>query len=282
MTFNFNVGGITPQDVNTGTGGGGETPASGVLPKNIAGLDYLLDGEYNLITGSDHSTMNAYNLVKPSYTTTAVGTCDVSNGAASFTDKSFVPAGTFFAPNYRSEYFTWDFVIKFGEKPLSFNTYCSLVHVNSGAPNGGYSIHIDADDSSRGLVFMGSTATATNAVIVAKPQFWEPDTICYFTVTSNSSTGETKLYKNGEETQNYTSQTYLPYKLPTSGVNTGLFGAQSTGTASGSVPASESQMWANGSFLFPNINVYTIRHWNRILTSDEIKQNYSQDKKRFG
>lgn len=281
MTFSFNVKGLTPQDVNIGTGGG-ETPTGGILPKNIAGLDYLLDGEYNLVTGPDHATLNAYNLVKPSYTTTTAGTCDVSNGVTSFTDKSFVPAGTFFTPNYRSEYFTWDFVIKFGEKPLSFNTYCSLVHVNSGAPSGGYSIHIDADDNSRGLVFMASNNTATNATFVTAPQLWEPDTICYFTVTSNSSTGETKLYKNGEETQNYTSQTYLPYKLSTSEVNTGLFGVQSAGTTSGSVPTSESQMWANGSFLFPNINVYTIRHWNRILTSDEIKQNYLQDKKRFG
>lgn len=279
MTFNFNVKGLTPQDVNTG---GGETPTGGIFPKNIAGLDYLLDGEYNLVTGPDHTILNAYNLVKPSYTTTAVGTCDVSNGAASFTDKSFVPAGTFFTPNYRSDYFTWDFVIKFSEAPLSFNKYCSLVHVNSGASYGGYSINIDADDSSRGLVFMASTETATNANVVAAPQFWESDIICYFTVTSNVLTGETKLYKNGEETQNYSTDTHLPYKLSTSNVNTGLFGIQSEQTNSTNTPTSESQMWVNGAFLFPNINVYTIRHWNRILSAEEIKQNYLQDKKRFG
>ena len=281
MTFNFNVKGLTPQDVNTGSGGG-QNQTGGVLPKNIAGLDYLLDGEYNLVTGSDHSTLNAYNLVKPSYTTTTSGTCDVSNGVASFTDKSFVPAGTFFTPNYRSESFTWDFVIKFSEKPLSFNTYCSLVHVNSGAPNGGYSIHINAEDNARELVFMASTKAATNAVLVVSPQFWESDKICYLTVTSNVLTGETKLYKNGEETQNYSTDRHLPYKLSTSNVNTGLFGVQSADTVSGPVPTSESQMWANGAFLFQNINVYTIRHWNRILTTDEIKQNYLQDKKRFG
>lgn len=255
---------------------------NGVLPKNIAGLDYLLDGEYNLVTGSDHSTMNAYNLVKPSYTTTVAGTCDFSNGVVSFTDKSFVPAGTFFTPKYNSEYFTWDFVIKFSEAPLTFTKYCSLVHANGGASACGYSIHIDAEDSYRALIFMASTETATNSIFVASPQFWEPDEICYYTVTSNALTGETRLYKNGEETQNYSTDTHAPYKFSKSAINTGLFGCQGLGTTSGPIATNESEMWNNGAFLFPNINVYTIRHWNRILTPYEIKQNYLQDKKRFG
>ena len=77
------------------------------------------------------------------------------------------------------------------------------------------------------------------------------------------------------------TDTHLPYKLSTSKVNTGLFGVQSAQSNSTNTPTNESQMWVNGAFLFPNINVYAVRHWNRVLSPAEIKANYDNDKARF-
>lgn len=47
MTFNFNVGGLTPQDALPGGGGGSTTVVEGLCAKNTAGLCVWLDAEIN-------------------------------------------------------------------------------------------------------------------------------------------------------------------------------------------------------------------------------------------
>ena len=253
---------------------------TGVLPKNILGLDYLLDGEYNLISGSDHSNLNVYNLVKPSYNNTTTGQRDVTNGVVSFTDKSFRPAGTYFLPRYTATEWTFDFVIKLTEAPFDWIDYASLVHCNSGAYNGGYSIHIAP--ISKSVVFMASTSGMTNEVKLSLANTWNPEKINYWSVSSNVNTGETKIYVDGVMVVEATN--LIPYKLNTSNVNMGLFGAQSTGVTSNSsnIPTSSSNFWQNGSFQLYNADIYIVRHWNRILSDEEIKINYEIDYNRIG
>lgn len=250
-------------------------------PMNIAGLDYILDGEFNLPTGSNHSNMNVYNLIKPAYSNNTKGQSDITNGVSSFATKSFRPAGAIYTPNYNCNSWTWDFAIRFSEAPLSFIDYASLIHINGGAGTGGYSVHITP--STGALNFMASTSTATNSVKLSTNSVWNPNEICYISIVSTASTGATKLYHNGTEVTQYSVNQLAPYKICSATSNTGLFGSMSATTTSSSsnIPSSSSGMWAAGSFLFPNIDVYSVRHWNRVLSDDEIKANYEADYARF-
>ena len=254
-----------------------ESAVAACLPKNIRGLDYLLDGEYNLITGSDHTNLNVYNLIKPSYNDTITGQRDVTNGVVSFTSKSFRPAGTYFLPKHTATEWTYDFVIKLTEAPFDWINYAGLIHSNSGSPNGGFSIHIDTD--TKALTFMASTSSATNALLVTAPNTWDMNTINYWSVTSNTVTGETKLYCNGAKVAEAAVPT--SYQINSSDINTGLFGAQSTTVTSSAIPTSSSNFWQNGAFHLHNADVYIVRHWNRILSDTDIKENYTADYNRI-
>ena len=105
MTFSFNVKGLTPQDANISTGGGGETPTGGIFPKNIAGLVMCLDGEINSRNGvHDESINGMQNLVySPVFGHNLKGYKEVLNGIPAFTDNSMVLGGTAFYPDYAND-----------------------------------------------------------------------------------------------------------------------------------------------------------------------------------
>lgn len=60
--------------------------------------------------------------------------------------------------------------------------------------------------------------------------------------------------------------------------NMGIMGVNSTSTTS-IYPVEKN---TQGAFYGEYTNINTLRLWNRALSAEEIKQNYENDKKRFG
>ena len=288
MTFNFNVGGITPQDVNTG-GGGGETPTGGVLPKNIAGLVMCLDGEINSRNGvHDESINGMQNLVySPVYGHNLRGYKEVLNGIPAFTDNSMVLGGTAFYPDYANDEMTIEFCVEqtqsLENQPLQQQF---IIHGFKGSE--GYQIWLS--DNSFNDVRLKNVVTfqACNSSgpqskdISAKFTQTYGEKIYYAMTTKFSDANSTKVYMNGvlvtELVNNYDEISLAGTDSRV--INVGLGGLCSDETTS-STPTSSNKFPA-GAFYAPYLKWYSFRKWSRRLTPDEIKQNYTQDKKRFG
>ena len=274
MTFNFNVGGITPQDVNTG--GGGETPTGGIFPKNIAGLVMCLDGEINSRSGiHDESINGMQNLVYAPIVgnTSTKGVLEKLSGTPTFTDKSCKLGGTMFVPCYQQTALTFEFVGSFDTNV--FNNIIGQQLFTNSIYVGGYQIFV----TSTGLnyqVFNDSNTIRKNIVYSI---VWEPNKIYHIAITDNfGTTGSTKFYINGEEVSTIINKDETDGTCTTMATDIGIMGVHST------IAQSVYPVTSNGEGCFygeyTNINAY--RLWSRALTAEEIKQNYLQDKKRFG
>lgn len=288
MTFSFNVKGLTPQDAQTGTGGGEETPTGGVLPKNIAGLVMCLDGEINSRNGvHDESINGMQNLVYSPLIgyTTETGTREVLNGTPTFADKGCTFGGTCFYPDYNDNEMTVEFCVEMTRNMEGFPTFQFFpVHR---VYYGGWQIWI-GDPDTMGDTSHNSAVTfqAFNSESVqtkhkvAKFAQTYGEKIYYTVTTKLNEANSTKIYMNGELVTNLT---YDEDGIATAGntkTNVGFGGLCSTGTSS-TTPTS-SDMYKAGAFYGPYLKWYMFRKWSRQLTPEEIKQNYLQDKKRFG
>ena len=276
MTFSFNVKGLTPQDANISTGGGGETPTGGVLPKNIAGLVMCLDGEINSRSGiHDESINGMQNLVYTPFVgnTSTKGVLEELSGTPTFTDKSCKLGGTMFVPCYQQTALTFEFVGSFDtnvfDNIISQQLFTNSIYV------GGYQIFA----TSTGLNYQVFNAYNNMRKDIVYLISWEPNKTYHIAITDNfATTGATKFYINGEEVTTIINQDKTDGTCTTMATNIGVMGVHST------VAKSVYPVDSNGEGCFygeyTNINAY--RLWSRALNSDEIKQNYLQDKKRFG
>lgn len=278
MTFSFNVKGLTPQDVNTGTGGGGEAPTSGVLPKNIAGLVMCLDGEINSRNGvRDESVRGMQNLVYAPYAgkSSTTGCLEFFNGTPTFTDKGCKLGGTCYYPSYSHDNLSFEMCIELGAAILSNGMHWIIQNVGQISGYGGFQIF--ASGGGTGIYFQ---VTNTSGKVTKNIKIPLTSNKVYFAVTSVLNTANsTKMYLNGEEVQPTSSTDGIAAAL-NAVTNVSLGGLNDTSTSS-STPT-ESNQYPKGGFYCPNDIFYSARQWNRILTPDEIKQNYLQDKKRFG
>lgn len=290
MTFSFNVKGLTPQDAQTGTGSGGETPTGGVFPKNIAGLVMCLDGEINSRAGvHDESVNGMQNLVySPVFGHDLKGYKEVFNGTPTFTDNSMVLGGTAFYPDYNNNEMTIEFCVEQTQSlenmPLQQQF---IIHGFKG--NEGYQIWL-SDNSFLNDVSLKNVVTfqACNSSgvqskdISAKFTQTYGEKIYYAMTTKFSDANSTKVYMNGVlVTELVNNSDGVSLAGTDSGtINVGLGGLCSLNTSS-STPTS-SNKFPEGAFYAPYLKWYLFRKWSRRLTPDEIKQNYIQDKKRFG
>lgn len=275
MTFNFNVGGITPQDVNTGTGGE-ETTTGGILPKNIAGLVMCLDGEINSRNGvHDESINGMQNLVYAPIVSKAstTGCLEKLNGTATFSDKGIKLGGTCFYPLYQQVALTFEFTGSFDTYP--FNNYGNCQRFIQTVYNGGYQIHLNNND----LVYESYNSSGTRIKYITFPMIYELGKPIHFTITDVLNvSGSTKFYINGEEVQPVFNADGTTSVCATSSTNMGIMGIHSR-SAKSVYPFTYHQ---EGSFEGEYTYINAIRLWNRVLSPEEIKQNYLQDKKRFG
>lgn len=276
MTFNFNVKGLTPQDVNTS--GGGETPTGGVFPKNIAGLVMCLDGEINSRSGvHDESINGMQNLVYAPYAnkSSTTGCLEVLNGTPTFTGKGCKLGGTCYYPSYSHNNLSFELCLELGTAILSNKNHWIIQNTGRVSSYGGFQILIN--ENAKAVFFQATNTSGTSTKNIKIPL---TSNKVYFAVTSVLNTANsTKMYLNGEEVQPTSPTDGVASAL--SGVqNVSLGGINSTSTSS-STPTNSNE-YPEGAFYCPNDIFYSVRQWNRILTPDEIKQNYLQDKKRFG
>ena len=278
MTFSFNVKGLTPQDANTGTGGGGETPAGGVLPKNIAGLVMCLDGEINSRSGvHDESINGMQNLLYAPYAnkSSTTGCLEVLNGTPTFTDKGCKLGGTCFYPSYSHNNWSFEMCLELGAARLSNGNHWIIQNVGKISSYGGFQIFIN--DNAKAVYFQ---ATSTSGAAAKNIKIPLTSNKVYFAVTSILNTANsTKMYLNGEEVQLTSPADGIAAALNAE-MNVSLGGQNSTSTSS-TTPTNSNET-PEGAFYCINDIFYSVRQWNRILSAEEIKQNYLQDKKRFG
>ena len=278
MTFSFNVKGLTPQDAQTGTGGGGETPTGGVFPKNIAGLVMCLDGEINSRSGvHDESINGMQNLLYAPYAgkSSTTGCLEVLNGTPTFTDKGCKLGGTCFYPSYSHNTLSFEVCLELGDAILSDGLHFIIQNLGKNSSYGGFQILTNNFEKAIFFQVQNTYSPVTKNIGI-------PFTSnkVYFAVTSVLNTANsTKMYLNGEEVQPTTYTDGIASALSYA-TNVSLGGQNSTSTSS-STPT-ESNPYPEGAFYCPNDIFYSVRQWNRILTPEEIKQNYLQDKKRFG
>lgn len=276
MSFSFNSDGITPTD-NSGGGGGNDS----INPKDTAGLIMLLDGEINSRNAQHDISVNGMqnllfaNLVN----STVTGAREVLNGSPTFTQNSCVLGGTCFYPDYNTNEMTIEFCVDL--TTTDFSTQFITHRLSAG----GYQIWICGSENEDEPHFI-------NSVVF---QAWTPDTTLakslaatytsnqkiYFALTTKLNTANsTKLYINGELVTNpYYDKDYAA-SLGTTTTNLGLGGVCSPDVKS-NLPTPSSP-YGDGCFHAPFVKWYAFRKWARQLSAEEIKQNYENDKKRFG
>lgn len=274
MTFSFNIGGLTPQDAQTGSSG--TTVVEGFSPANTAGLCLYLDGEINSRAGVHDETLSGMqNLVYTPYTgfTTNTGCREVLNGTPTFTDKSCKLGGTMFVPCYSQTALTFEFVGSFDTNNFD-NVINQQVFTNS-VYVGGYQIFATAE----GLNYQLFNESNTNVKNIVYSISFEANKTYHFAVTDDfTKTGVTKFYVNGEEVDTVVN------KDATGGVctkitNIGIMGVHNSTGVQSVYPVTEN---GAGCFYGEYTNVNAFRLWNRALSAEEIKTNYNNDKRRFG
>ena len=252
---------------------GGSTDS--ILPKNIAGLVMCLDGEINSRAGvHDESINGMQNLVYAPFVekTSTTGVLEKLNGTPTFTEKSCILGGTMFVPTYDLDKLTFEFCGSFTTNNFDNPAHYQLLMNNVYA--GGLQVCVFADS----FLYQSFDSNQQSAKYFGSTINIVPDTIYHFAVTDVfNKSDSTKLYIDGNEVEPIIGGDKTTAAKPYRATNTGICGVHSTGTAS----ASPSPI-REGSFFGQYTSIRTMRLWNRILTPDEIKQNYLQDKKRFG
>ena len=278
MTFNFNVGGLTPQDALPGGGGGSTTVIEGLCAKNTAGLCVWLDAEINSRAGVHDETVNGMqNLVYTPYVkkTETVGCLEKLNGTPTFTGKACKLGGTMFVPSYEQTALTFEFVGSF-ESNVFDNVISKQLIINN-IISGGFQTMF----TSNAYHYQVYNASSARTKQLQYALNIEPGKVYHIAVTDVlGKTGTTKLYIDGEfvETTLLTDSDGGVCPTATDIRNMGIMGVNSTSTTS-IYPVEKN---TQGAFYGEYTNINTLRLWNRALSAEEIKQNYNNDKRRFG
>lgn len=247
------------------------------LPAEIAGLCVWLDAEINSRAGvHDESVNGMQNLV---YTplikkTTTVGCLEKLNGTATFGDKSCKLGGTMFVPCYHQTAFTFEFMGHFDSNV--FNNVITQQLLLNNITGGGYQIMF----TPTALHYQAYNSSSTRVKKLQYSTDIEVGKTYHIVITDVlGSKGSTKLYIDGEQVE-ITMETDNTGAVCPSGTirNMGIMGVNSTSTTSVFPVSSNGQ----GAFYGEYTHINTLRLWSRVLSADEIKQNYIADKRRFG
>lgn len=255
MTFSFNVKGLTPQDVNTGSG---ETPTGGVFPKNIAGLSLWLDGQCNTRQGNDHTKTYLENLVWSNTKSTENGNLEYfTNTSQNIWDGDFLKLGTYaYYPRIHADSVSLEAVVKITKS----NSITRIIY--SSAYASGLFLVIGPDD---------------------KPKFQYRQGSNYGTIISDSAIElDTPYYIAGIFDRNSNASLYIK------GLNTDYLKTGEVTTDLSYKDSINASVGANASTTtdakdknFDGLSIGMVRGWNRALTDEEIQNNYNDAKKRF-
>lgn len=248
-----------------------------ISPKNIGGLCVWLDAEINSRKGvHDESVKGMQNLVYTPYVkkTTTVGCLEKINGTATFTDKTCKLGGTMFVPTYHQTDLTFEFMGHFDSNV--FNNVITQQLLLNNITGGGYQIMF----TPTALHYQVYNSSSTRVKKLQYSNDIEVGKIYHIAITDVlGSTGKTKLYIDGEQVDITLEADSTGGTCPTGTIrNMGIMGVNSTSTSSVFPVSSNGQ----GAFYGEYTHINTLRLWTRVLSPEEIKENYIRDKKRFG
>lgn len=274
MTFAFNENSITPSV----DGGGGGTVIETLSPSNTAGLCLWLDAEINSREGIHDETINGMqNLVYTPYVgkSSSVGCLEKLNGTPTFTNNSCRLGGTMFAPSFDLSALTFEFTGSFISNVFD-NVISQQLLINHIIVGGFQTMF-----TSNAYHYQVYNATSARTKQLQYALNIEPGKVYHIALTDVlGKAGTTKLYIDGEfvETTLITDSDGGVCPTATDIRNMGIMGVNSTSTTS-IYPVEKN---TQGAFYGEYTNINTMRLWNRVLSVDEIKNNYENDKRRFG
>ena len=253
MTFNFNIGGITPQDAQN-QGGGGTTAVESLSPTKTAGLMLWLDGQCNTRQGNDHTKKYMENLVWNVPTETDVTNREVFPSATSgnvWGENDFLKLATYaYYPVCTSGQLTLELVFK---TDSDADGIINPFRQDGGSNAGFYTAINQVSD--------GSEIQLSFAANVGVKQAVEQDKAYYFAGTIEGAIAKTFL--NGVSASFTSDVAYNA--VSTTNVPAGI----------GLAPnGADSSRWKG-------LNLAMLRLWNRVLSDSEILANYEDAKKRF-
>lgn len=242
----------------------------------FGGLCVWLDGEKNSRDFVHDVTKNGCeNLGYTPFTgkTTTVSCKEVLNGTPTFEDKSCKLGGTMFVPSYEQTKLTFEFVGSFTSEQFD-NILKEQIFTNS-VYKGGYQIFITDNGLLNYQLFNSSNGMVKNITCEIPIKANE---VIHIAITDEFGvSGSTKMYINGKEVETIIHQDGTTGVCTSTGTNIGIMGVHSTSAKSVFPVASNGE----GCFYGEYTNINSFRIWNRALTPDEIKLNYSIDNTRF-
>lgn len=248
-----------------------------ITPKNIGGLCVWLDAEINSRSGvHDESVNGMQNLVYTPYVkkTATVGCLEKLNGTPTFGEKSCKLGGTTFVPCYHQTDVTFEFMGSFDSNV--FNNVINQQLLLNNITGGGFQIMF-TPTALHYQVYNASSARTKQLLYALNI---EPGKVYHIAVTDVlGKAGTTKLYIDGEFVETTLITDSDGGVCPNGTIrNMGIMGVNSTSTTSVFPVSSNGQ----GAFYGEYTHINTLRLWSRVLSADEIKQNYIADKRRFG
>jgi hypothetical protein len=257
-------------------GGVVATTSGGGLLSSVGGLCVWLDGELNSRSGMRDENVNGMENLsyEPLLTKSTVSGCrEVLSGTPTFGEKSCKLGGTMFVPCYEQDKMSFEFVGDFTTN--NFNNIISQQLFTNSIYKGGYQVfltnvalHYQLFNASNQIVKQYSLGIQV-----------EPGKKYHLAVTDDfTATGVTKFYVDGSEVTPEVVKDQTGGCCTQTVTNIGIMGVQSPSCTSVYPVANNGE----GCFYGEYTNINSFRLWNRVLTPEEIKKNYSIDKRRFG
>lgn len=250
---------------------------------NTIGLTLWLDSYYNTPHGYDPNIQNMYSIVGSyGYTNTNndAGFNQICTGNAPYiSGGGRLLEATGFYPDSINDEQTWELACAI----TNTSTLPNGIHIffrkwNYWNTTGAYQlVFYDAyEPNPQSIVFQTRKGDNSSSIVV--PNFWQINQILYITVTMNFSEGIYTLYSNGI---NITPED----SVMTPGgagnlINFALNGCCNTSKTVIQNP-NNSNYTSEGAFSGKFIKIYSFRRWDRILSNQEILNNYIYDKQRI-
>jgi hypothetical protein len=250
------------ESIIAGGGGGEEAEKQGLPLENIKGLCFWIDGQCNTRAGLDHSKAYMENLVwNVPHTKTSTGNAEVF-GTGNVWNGDYLKLNNYaFYPQVASEQTTVEILFFYDEDRDSV-TNGTYVLCNR-ASSSGWAIQGGSADAGRTLLLTGSDEQYR---LPAR----EYGAINYLVliIDTTQNKASMRILNTGEEVLDI-PMTDLAVKAS---FNMGLGIAAGTSTSSTS---STKNRWCG-------LNIGMTRVWTRLLTEEEIQNNYQEVKARFG
>ena len=233
---------------------------------NCAGLCFWLDGDCNTRQGLDRSKTYFENLVWIPTPAPSIGNVEVWKTPASNswnnTKTNMLNIGTnaLFPDLFCARQMTLEAVVMFTDTPT---TYTNLIATNTTV---GYNFAVYAAGGNIGLVTSQAWDTSTS-ITWSGSAINTPHYVC---VTFNVDTGVASFQDGLTNKTSHTLSGNILTRATGATACSGVFGKNN----SSSTTPGDSQ--------FSNIAVGMIRAWNKVLSNNEIIENYNDAKNRFG